>query len=179
MKLYNLNTYIYIFLKILLIINDISNLIQIREKQIIKQIILSTNSIFFFQKFYKIARKNHKLSMLSYQHVLPFIVCNVSAKKEKSGSRHNSVYTTKREQSVSQYIYTEELYAGCEDERERQRCEHEGATKRIAFAKLIHAYHRRQPQKVECKQACDESGSLTPALDINDPVFEFFDEYRI
>lgn len=47
MKLYNLNTYIYIFLKILLIINDISNLIQIREKQIIKQIILSTNSIFF------------------------------------------------------------------------------------------------------------------------------------
>lgn len=84
-------------------------------------------SIFFFltsfSYFRKLHLKNHELSMLSYQHVLPFIVCNVSAKKKKkkSGSRHNSVYTTKREQSVSQYIYTRRSFNQMQDARTRER----------------------------------------------------------
>lgn len=118
MKLYNLNTYIYIFLKILLIINDISNLIQIREKQIIKQIILSTNSIFFFKNFTKLHEKT------TNYRCFPISTCShlssaTFQQKKKKVAADTIASTLRRENNLFRNTYTRRSFM--QDARTREK----------------------------------------------------------
>lgn len=86
-------------------------------------------SIFFFltsfSYFRKLHLKNHELSMLSYQHVLPFIVCNVSAKKKKKKkvAADTIASTLRRENNLfrNTYIHGGALTRCRMRERERER----------------------------------------------------------
>lgn len=82
---------------------------------------------FFFNKFFvfqKIALKKPRIIDAFLSARAPIYRLqrfSKKKKKKKSGSRHNSVYTTKREQSVSQYIYTRRSFNQMQDARTRER----------------------------------------------------------